>query len=151
MRISDWSSVVCSSDLAATAADAFARAVSIDAGNAEALAGQRRARNFDAVQAQLNKAAAAQSQGDLASARAGFQRVLALDAENPTARAGLARLQAAAAHTAFAAQMSRGLTALERSDYAAAQAAFNAALQLRAGAPEARDGLERARLGLPSA
>src|SRR3546814_12423592 len=87
-----------------------------------------------------NKAAAAQSQGDLASARAGFQRVLALDAENPTARAGLARLQAAAAHTAFAAQMSRGLPALERSDSAAAQAAFNAALQLRAGAPEARDG-----------
>lgn len=136
---------------AATAAQAFARAISIDADNAEALAGQRRARNFDAVRAQLNKAAAAQSQGDLASARAGFQRVLALDAENPTARAGLAKLQAAAANTAFAAQMSRGLTALERSDYAAAQAAFNAALQLRAGAPAARDGLERARLGLQSA
>lgn len=136
---------------AATAAEAFARAISIDADNAEALAGQRRARNFDAVRAQLNKAAAAESQGDLASARAGFERVLALDAENPAARAGLARLQAAAANTAFAAQMSRGLAALERSDYAAAQVAFNAALQLRAGAPAARDGLERARLGLQSA
>src|SRR3546814_18765728 len=106
MRISEWSSDVCSSDL---------------------------------------------SQGDLASARAGFQRVLALDAENPTARAGLARLQAAAAHTAFAAQMSRGLTAPARNDYAAAQAPFNAALQLRAGATDPSACLARSRLGLKPA
>lgn len=134
-----------------SAAAAYARAISIDATNPEAIAGQRRALNFDAVQAHLNKAEAAQSQGDLAAARAGFQQVLALDGDNETARAALARLQSAAANTAFATQMSRGLAALDQGDYNAAQVAFNTALKMRAGAAEARDGLERARLGMQAA
>jgi len=133
------------------AALAFSRAVSIDANNAAAVAGQRRARNFDALRAQLNRAQAAESAGDLAAARTGFSAVLALAGEDATARAGLARLHATTANAAFAAQMSRGLAALERGDYQAAQAAFNAALTLRAGASEAGDGLQRARLGLQSA
>lgn len=135
----------------AAAADAFARAVSIDANNAEALAGQRRARNFDAVQALINRASAAESAGDSAAARAGFKQALELDAENQAARAGLARLQTAAANQAFAAQMSRGLSALDQGDYNTAQAAFQTALKLRAGAAAARDGLAQARSALQSA
>jgi tetratricopeptide (TPR) repeat protein len=136
---------------AGSAAEAFARALSIDANNAEAVAGQRRALNFDAVRTQINRALAAESAGDMAAARAGFTRVLELDGGNEAARAGLARIQALAAKNAFAAQMSRGLAALEQRDYNTAQLAFQAALKMRADASEARDGLTQARLGLQSA
>lgn len=133
------------------AAQAFSRALRIDANNAEALAGQRHAGNFAAIQAQLNRAVAAESAGDMAAARSGYSQVLALDREHAAARAGLARIAAQAAHNAFTAQMSRGLAALAQRDYAAAQRAFQAALKLRADAPAARDGLAQAQLGLQAA
>lgn len=48
----------------------------------------------------------------------------------------------------FAEAMTRGLAALDRADHAVAQEAFQAALGIRPGAPQAEDGLRRAKDGL---
>lgn len=131
-----------------TALEAFELALTLNPGNTQAERGRRRAANLEEVISRVNKAEAAETRGELEQAKTHFQAALELDEQNDKARAGLARIEKALAERAFTQKMSDGLSALEQQQYGAAQSAFQEALKLKANAPEARDGLAQARLGL---
>lgn len=130
------------------ALEAFELALTLDPDNATAKRGKRRALNLEAVLSHLNAAESAEASGELEQARADFQAALELDPQHEKVRAGLARIEKALAEKAFSEKMSEGMLALNRENYKSAQSAFQQALNLKTGAPAARDGLEQARLGL---
>lgn len=121
----------------------FALAAQIDPANEAAKRGLRRAGTLDEVRGLLAAAAEAERGGQPAEAQAAYRKALQLDPDAGAAREALARLQSQAAGTAFAAAVSQGLSALGRSDYVAARAAFERAGTIRPGAPEVQDGLAR--------
>ena len=125
------------------ATQSFAAALRVDAGNAAAKAGLKRAQVLDEVLEEVSVASRDEQAGDSRAAAAAYQRALALDPANRGARDGLARLQARASGDAFSSAMAQGLAALARKDYAAARNAFENAGRLRPGAPEALDGLRQ--------
>ena len=121
----------------------YALAAQIDPSSEAARRGLRRAESLDQVRALLAAAAEAERAGRPADAEAAYRKALELDPETASAREAMARLRAEAAGTAFATAMAQGLSALGRSDYAAARAAFERAGRLRPGAPEVQEGLAR--------
>lgn len=121
----------------------FSAALAMDAGNAAATTGVKRAKVLDDVLKETAAAARAEQDGDVHGAMAAYQRALALDPATRSAREGIARLQARASGDAFAAAMSQGLSALARKDYPAARSAFESAGRLRPGAPEVAEGLRQ--------
>ena len=127
----------------ADALQKFSAALAMDAGNAAATIGVKRARVLDDVLKETNAAARAEQDGDVHAAMAAYQRALALDPATRAAREGIARLQARASGDAFASAMSVGLSALARKDYPAARTAFENAGRIRPGAPEAAEGLRQ--------
>jgi len=131
-----------------TALKAFELALTLDPDNAQAERGRRRAANLEEVLSRINAAEAAENMGQLEQAKTHFQAALELDKHSEKAQAGLARVEEALREKAFSEKMSEGMAALQQEDYGVAQNAFRGALKLKANAPEARDGLEQARLGL---
>lgn len=127
----------------ADATQKFAAALRVDAANAAAAAGMKRARVLDDVLKEVAAGARAEQAGDATGAKAAYQRALTLDPATRAAREGIARLQAKASGDAFAAAMAQGLAALARKDYPSARAAFEQAGRLRPGAPEVADGLQQ--------
>jgi serine/threonine protein kinase len=119
----------------------FSAALAMDAGNAAAASGVKRAKVLDDVLKEMAAAARAEQDGDARGALAAYQRALALDPATRSAHEGIARLQARASGDAFAAAMSQGLSALARKDYPAARSAFESAGRIRPGAPEVAEAL----------
>lgn len=131
-----------------TADEAFALALAVDPGNAAAQRGKQRAASLDQVLALLRSGRAHEQAGELTAARDDFQKAHELDGQSEQATAALERVRSALAQRAYQRQMSAGLAALDRGEYAAARDAFNAAGKLRPGSEEAADGLAQARAGL---
>jgi tetratricopeptide (TPR) repeat protein len=121
----------------------FTAALRMDAGNAAATIGNKRASVLDDVLKETAAGSSAEQAGDTSGAMAAYRRALALDPQTRAAREGVARLQSRASGDAFATAMSQGLSALARKDYAAARAAFESAGRIRPGAPEVADGLRQ--------
>ena len=133
---------------AATARRQFERALAIEPGNAVAARGIRRAGTLDEVRRLLADAASLEERGETAAAASACRKALQLDGDTQAARAMLARLEAQAAGSAFAAAVSQGLESLARRDFDAARTAFERAGRLRPGSPEVADGLAQVESGL---
>jgi tetratricopeptide (TPR) repeat protein len=121
----------------------FSAALRVDSGSAAARAGLNRARVLDDVLKEVSVASRDEQAGDVRAAAAAYQRALALDPANRSARDGLARLQARASGDAYSTAMAQGLAALARKDYVGARGAFESAGRLRPGAPEVAEGLRQ--------
>ncbi|HET7204261.1 MAG TPA: protein kinase [Steroidobacteraceae bacterium] len=129
----------------AEAREQFAAVLKVDPRNTDAQTGLRRAQVLDAALRETATGAQAEQAGDTAAAVAAYQRALKLDPATATARANLARLQGRAAGDAYSAAIARAQAALARSDYRAAQSAFEQAGRIRPGAPEVAEGLQQVR------
>jgi hypothetical protein len=125
------------------AREAFELALKIDAKNAAAAQGLKRAQVLDQVVALLTAATNDERAGRLASAAQQYEQVLRLDPDTEVARAGLARVQGRVASDEFAAAMSLGLRQLEAGKVAEARVALERAGRLRPGAPEVQGALAR--------
>ena len=128
---------------AAAAEGAFALALQLSPGHAEATRGLRRAQSLDAVMGLIVQGEAAEKEGELSAAADAFSRASKLDPEMARATDGLARVQARVAGDAFAAAMAGGFTALGQKDYAAARKAFERARTLRPQAIEVQQSLQQ--------
>jgi tetratricopeptide (TPR) repeat protein len=129
------------SGTAAEAEQAFSRALKLEPNHAQAKRGLERARTLDEVRRLLADAERFESEGRTTDAAVAYRKALALDRDATAAHQALARLASAESNAAFAAAMSQGLAALNGRDYAKAKGAFQRALAIRPGAPEAQDGL----------
>jgi len=122
---------------------AFGQALLIRPGEPAATRGLARSQQLDTVLAAMAEAAARETAGDQAAARAGYTRVLGLDADWAPARAALARLAASRSASEFERTMAQGLAAVAAGRTAEARSALNRALALRPGDAGARSGLEQ--------
>lgn len=118
-------------------------ALAVTPDHPDALHGLERANNLDEVLALTDEALAAETRGELETARDTFEQALALDAAWQPAQAGLARVQAALADLAFQNAMSQGFAALAQDDYGPARRAFERARTIRPGSREPLDGLQQ--------
>jgi tetratricopeptide (TPR) repeat protein len=125
------------------AREAFELALKIDAKNAAAAQGLKRAQVLDQVVALLTAATNDERAGRLASAAQQYEQALKLDPDTEEARVGLARVRGRVASDEFAAAMSLGLRQLEAGKVAEARAALERAGRLRPGAPEVQGALAR--------
>jgi hypothetical protein len=122
---------------------AFERALLIRPGEPAATRGLARSQQLDRVLSAMAEATTRESAGDMAGARAAYNRVLKVDADWAPARAALARLDAGRAASEFERAMAQGLAALAAGRTTEARSAFNLALALRPGDAGARSGLEQ--------
>lgn len=129
---------------AATAQQAFAAALAIDADNASAHQGLARAAVFDQVRALLAEAEGYERLQQTEKAVASYQRALQLDPSMPQAQAALQRIQAASDEIRFETTMSTGYTALQEGRYDAARAAFAQAEKLQPRSSAARAAITQA-------
>jgi tetratricopeptide (TPR) repeat protein len=125
------------------ATEAFALALKIDARNAAAAHGLKRAQVVDQVVALLTAATNDERAGKLVSAAQQYEQALKLDPETVAARDGLARVRGRVASDEFAAAMSLGLRSLEAGKLSEARAAIERAGRVRPGAPEVSGALAR--------
>ncbi|MGQ9425482.1 hypothetical protein ACXYTJ_07430 [Gilvimarinus sp. F26214L] len=107
--------------------------------------GLQRARVLEDVLARLNAGEKLQRKGELEAARQEFLAALKLDDQSAPARKALQDLEQALADRDFGRHMSTGFAAMSNSEYPAAIAAFEQALELRPGAEDARAALTQAR------
>ncbi len=128
---------------AADAMTAFELAVKIEAGNAAATRGLRRAGTLDEVLALVTTGERLEREGNTSAAAEAFSKALKLDADATRAADGMARVGSRVAGDAFAANMARGFSALSASRYAEARSAFDAANRIRPGAPEVTQALKQ--------
>lgn len=98
------------------------------------------------VLAQLEKAAAAESEGDLASAKTALEAAVAADDRHRRATRELSRVSAALTAQRFADAMSAGYAALEQQRFDDARAAFERAGRLREGSTEVAAAREEVRV-----
>jgi tetratricopeptide (TPR) repeat protein len=126
-----------------TARESFELALRIDPDNLSATTGLARAERLPEVLAAMNKARAADIEGNVEAAIAAYAEALAADPRWQPAVTGLAAARGRLAGYRFDRAMTGGLAALDETDYEAAEAAFNRALAIRQGAAAALDGLER--------
>ena len=126
-----------------TAIAAFQQALLIRPGEPAATRGLARSQQLDKVLAAMAEAAARETAGDQAAARAAYTRVLELDTDWAPARAALARLDASRSASEFERAMAQGLAAVAAGRTAEARSALNRALALRPGDAGARSGLEQ--------
>jgi hypothetical protein len=127
------------------AAKAFQLALAIRPEDKAAQHGLARARRLDQVLAHLAAGESQEKAGAMAAARKEYAAAAALDPEFAPARSAINRLDGMRAAERFNELMTRGLEQLERSDWAAAEQTFTAALQMRPAHPGAKDGLARAK------
>lgn len=127
------------------AVKAFQHALAIRPGDKAAQHGLGRAKRLDQVLTHLTVGESQEKAGALAQARKEYAAAAALDPEFAPAQAAVMRIDGMLAGERFKELMTRGLDQLERSDWAAAEQTFAAALQVRPGHPGATDGLARAK------
>lgn len=125
------------------AEQAFAKALEIKPQDSAALAGQVRTRNLPELQRLLRRARQLQRRGDIESAHAAYQDVLALDAQTPGIDEALQQLADARTNKNFEDQLSTGFAALDKGQHARAKTAFNAALAIKPNDPVAAGGLQQ--------
>lgn len=131
-----------------TAANAVALALAIAPGDAGARRLQARVANFPAVQSALQRAATAEAAGDARGAAAAYREALAADADNPVAKAALARIDGDQAAARFRTTMAGALAALDGGRLDDADRELKAAARLRpgdAGVADAESRLARLR------
>ncbi|MFN2328281.1 MAG: hypothetical protein ABR612_05145 [Chromatocurvus sp.] len=98
------------------------------------------------VLAQLEKATAAERQGDLETAKSALQAAVAADGEHRRAAQGLSRVSAALTEQRFADAMSAGYAALESQRFDQARTAFQRAGALRTDSNEVAAAIEEVRV-----
>jgi hypothetical protein len=128
----------------AAARKAFEFALNVEPDNATAQRGLKRAETLDEVFSLTAAAAAAERAGRLPDAVRDYEEALKLDPETAAASEGLARAKNLIASNAYAAAMSKAMSALSEGDPAAARQALAAAGRIRPAAPEVQNGLARA-------
>ena len=125
----------------ASADDAFGKVLALVPDHAQALAGRARARTLDQVVALVGQADGYERLGETDKALATYREALGIDARAPGAAAAIERLTAGQRSARFRDAMSRGLAALERSDFKTARAAFEQAAALDRNNPEVGEAL----------
>ncbi len=130
---------------ARAAAEAFRRALLIDAKHEEAAAGLRRAQSLPEVQSLLARGDEARSGGKLEQARGHYAAALDRDPAHEAAAERLNDVERAIRDRDFNAAMGRGFKAFENSDANAAVAAFEQALELKPEHDSAASALRQAR------
>ncbi|MGI9286015.1 MAG: hypothetical protein ACR2P1_11550 [Pseudomonadales bacterium] len=123
----------------------FELVLRIDTDNESALAGLQRSAVLNDVLSLVAAAEALEKDEQFKPARQQFQQALKLDAQSVVAQQGLNRVQAKIQGNEFAQLMSDGYQALSAGQHGNAVAAFQRALKVKAGAPEAREALTQAR------
>ena len=129
---------------ATSAAAAFSLAARIDPSSRTAATGLRRAEVLDELNRLLDDGARQERFGDMAGAKRTYSRAVALDPLSPAARQALARVGTRIGDDAFAAEISAGLAALDRSDFRTAREAFRRAGALRPESRQVAEGLIQA-------
>lgn len=132
---------------AALAIEQFDLVLAIDPEHEAARAGRERAEKLPEVLDLVQRAADEAAQGRLEAAAEAYRAALAIDREWPAARRGLEDVERRIEDARYEALMSRGMQALADERYADADEAFKAALAMRPGSEEARDGLMQAEQG----
>jgi tetratricopeptide (TPR) repeat protein len=130
---------------ATLATEAFALALLLQPGDAAAQSGMQRAATLDQVNALLARADAQRTAGELDAARTALEEALALDGAHAQARSQLDQVRQAISDNAFTRVMSTGFAALQTGDTDAAIAAFEQALVMRPGNPEAQEAITQTR------
>lgn len=130
---------------AAAATTAFSKALLIDPASTDAVAGMERADVLNDVLALLDQGRDLQAGNQLEEARALYQQAQALDTAHPDTAAALTSVNNAIAERNFAGAMSRGYSALQGGDSAAALRAFEQALAMRPGSAEVEAAMQQAR------
>lgn len=130
------------------AIEQFDLVLSVDAENEAALAGRARAERLPEVLELMRQADALRQQQNLSDAAEAYRAALDIDGEWTAARRALDAVEQAIANARFDALMSDGYRALSDERYEEADGHFRAALAMRPGAAEARDGILQAEQGL---
>ncbi|MEZ5566335.1 MAG: protein kinase [Gammaproteobacteria bacterium] len=125
------------------AVSAFERALLIRPGDAAAQANLKRSQQLHDVLRMMADAAGQEAAGDLTTARKGYARVLALDAQWTPAREAVAHIDAVRATAEFEQAMATALSAMADGRTNVARQSLNRALALRPGDPAARTALDQ--------
>lgn len=127
----------------ATAAKAaFDIVLQIEPDNSEAFKGLQRVSTLDQVISLAEKAAVEEANTRLDQSQQLLQQALKLDADSERVKSQLGSLKQKILERDFIAAMSKGLSALERSDFNQARSAFQLALKLKPGSQEALSGAQ---------
>lgn len=124
---------------------AFGQALLIDPSSTEAVAGMERANVLTDVLELLDNGRNLQAGNQLEEARTLYQQAQALDAAHPEVSAALQQVNTAIAEREFAGAMSRGYSALQSGESAAALRAFEQALAMKPGSDEVEAAMQQAR------
>ncbi len=127
------------------ATEAFSLALLLQPGAADAQSGLQRAATLDQVNALLAQAEQQRNAGALEDARSTLEQALGLDAAHAEARSQLDQVRQAISDNAFTRVMSTGFAALQTGDTDGAIAAFEQALVMRPGNPEAQEAITQTR------
>lgn len=127
---------------ATEAEDAFALALQIQPGNAEAKRGIARAKVVDELRILVARGQELEGRGNLDGAAESYRQAVALDPLSQPAQQGLARIDTRASEEAFTAAMSEAVAALNRQDFEGARAGFERARAIKPTAPGVADGLK---------
>ncbi len=129
---------------AAAAITAFNAALAIDGANQHAQDGLQRAANIAPLNAAMASGASAEAAGDFDAAATSYRQALAIDGTFVPAQQALAALQARRTQDQYGTRLSSGYAALATGKLAPARVEFQAALKLKPGGAEAREGLQQA-------
>ena len=127
----------------ALARAAFQRALGLDASNAETTRGLETAARLAALLESYAAATRAEAQGDLRTAQAKYQLLLAQDGAFAPARAALQRVQNRQRAEQLEALLTQGVSALQLGQLQAAQRVYTQAAAINANDSRVRDGQAR--------
>ena len=127
----------------ARARSAFGLAQRIDARNAAAAAGLKRAQALESAMPLVAEAANAVSAGRTAEAIELYEKALAADGGNQAARGGLLQARSALGASEYARVLASGFNALRAGDLGRARSDFGRASAMQPGASAPREGLEQ--------
>ena len=117
----------------------FQRALTMEAGNEQALAGVQRAGNLPKVLQFVKDGSGLENSGDVASALLAYKAAVNLDPDYPPARDALNRTEKAISELEFQQAMSQALQALSTGRLSAAGKALQQAAGIRPGDPAVGD------------
>ena len=133
---------------APAATTAFNAALAIDGANQHAQGGLQRAANIAPLNEAMASGASAEAGGDIDAAATSYRQALAIDGTFKPAQQALAALQARQTEDQYGTRLSSGYAALAAGKLASARTEFQAALKLKPGGAEAREGLQQAEFQL---
>lgn len=133
---------------ASTALQSFSLAAQIDLTSAAAVDGMRRAQVLDDVERLLAEGDELQNSGRLDEGRALFEQASALDSSHPRISELMARNAQLQIDARFTQAMSEGFALLQQSQSDQAIVAFERALQIKPGNPQAQEAIDQTRTEL---